>query len=104
MDLKKVKEKNPGWQFSQKISVRASKSVLDAATKSNLDIDSYNLKYAGQIKGKKGAADSAAKQPKLDDKKWRMMRKESVDKPIDSLEDKKVGFFDADGNEIASQG
>lgn len=103
MDLKKVKEKNPGWQFSQKVSGRASKTILDAATKSKLDIDSYNLKYAAQIKNKKGLADASA-QPQLNDKTWRMMKKESVDKPIDSLEDKKAGFYDAEGNEVASQG
>jgi len=103
MDLKKVKEKNPGWQFSQKVSGRASKTILDAATKSRLDIDSYNLKYAAQIKNKKGLTD-AATQPQLNDKTWRMMKKESVDKPIDSLEDKKAGFYDAEGNEVASQG
>ncbi len=103
MDLKKVKEKNPGWQFSQKVSVRASKTVLDASTKSELDIDSYNLKYAGQVKSKTGLTDKTT-QPRLNDKKWRMMKKESIDKPIDSLEDKKAGFYDAEGNEVASQG
>ncbi len=103
MDLKKVKEKNPGWQFSQKVSSRASKTVLNAATKSELDIDSYNLKYAAQIKNKKGLTDTPT-QPQLNDKTWRMMKKESVDRPIDSLEDKKTGFYDAEGNEVASQG
>lgn len=103
MNLKKVKQKNPGWQFSQKVSSRASKTVLDAATKSNLDIDSYNLKYAAQVKNKKGITDNS-KLPLLNDKTWRMMKKESVDKSTDSLEDKKAGFYDAEGNEVASQG
>ncbi len=103
MDLKKVKEKNPGWQFSQKVSSRASKTVLDAATKSGLDVESYNLKYAAQIKNKKGLTD-ASKQPQLNDQSWLMMNKESVDKPIDSLEDRKAGFYDSEGNEVASQG
>ena len=103
MDLKKVEKKNPGWQFSKKVSGRASKTVLENAVKSDLDIDSYNLKYAGQVKTTKGSKDSS-KQPKLNDKKWRMMKKESIEKPVDSPEDKKAGFYDEKGNEVASQG
>lgn len=103
MDLKKVEKKNPGWQFSQKISKRASKTVLDAATQTNLDIDAYNMKYAKQIKSKKVLSDMPGK-TKLNDKKWRMMKKESKYKSTDSLEDPKTGFYDAEGNEVASQG
>ena len=102
MSLKKVKEKNPGWQFSEKISKKASKTVLDAATQSQLDIDSYNMKYAKQVKSKKGASDSGLK--KVNDKNWRMMKKESLEKSTDAPEDTKTGFYDAEGNEVASQG
>ena len=103
MDLKKVKEKNPGWQFSKKISSKAAKSVLDAATKSKLDIDSYNLKYAAKVKSKKRFSETSTS-ASLKDKTWRMMKKESVEKSTDSLEEKKAGFYDAEGNEVASQG
>jgi hypothetical protein len=103
MDLKKVEKKNPGWVFSQKISKRASKTVLDAATQTDLDIDSYNMKYAKQIKSKKALADTPGK-TKLNDKKWRMMKKESKNKSTDSPEEPKAGFFDDEGNEVASQG
>ena len=103
MNLKKVKEKNPGWEFTQKVSSKASKTVLDAATKSDLDINEYNLKYAAQVKNKKAISD-ALLPPLLNDKTWQMMKKESVDRSTDSLEDKKAGFYDAEGNEVASQG
>ena len=103
MDLKKVEKKNPGWQFSQKISKKASKAVLDAATQTDLDIDDYNMKYAKQIKSKKPLSDTPGK-TRLNDKKWRMMKKESKNKSTDSLEDPKTGFYDDEGNEVASQG
>ena len=102
MSVKKIEAKNPGWQFNKKISKRASKSVLNAATKSQLDIDSYNIKYAKQVKSKKGLSDSAPH--KMNDKSWKMMKKESREKFSDLPEDTKTGFYDAEGNEVASQG
>ncbi len=105
MDLKKVKSKNPGWNFTQKISKKASKSVLDSATQSNLDIDSYHNKYVTQVKKKKAVTDSADDQPKLDDKAWKMLIKTSSAQNLtDFTEDPKTGFYDAEGNEVASQG
>ena len=95
MSLKKIEEKNPGWQFTKKISKKASKSVLDASTQSN-------LKYAKQVKSKKAVADAV--QPKLNDKQWKMMKKESKIKSTDLPEDTKTGFYDQEGNEVASQG
>lgn len=102
MSLKKIEEKNPGWQFTKKISKKASKSVLDASTQSNLDPETYNLKYAKQVKSKKRVTDAV--QPKLDDKHWKMMKKESKIKSTDLPEDTKTGFYDQEGNEVASQG
>ena len=83
MSLKKIEEKNPGWQFTKKISKKASKTVVDAATQSNLDPETYNLKYAKQVKSKKAVADAV--QPKLNDKQWKMMKKESKIKSTDLL-------------------
>lgn len=104
MDLKKVKSKNPGWNFTKKISKKASKSVLDSATQSNLDIDTYHNKYVAQVKKKKVTTDSVD-QPKLDDKEWSMLIKTSTEPGLtDFTEDPKTGFYDAEGNEVASQG
>ena len=103
MDLKKIEEKNPGWSFKEKVSAKASKAVLKSAIQSDLDIDSYNQKYVAQVKKKKGFTDTS-KKVKLNDKGWRMVKKEAKERNTDSPEDPKAGFYDAEGNEVASQG
>ncbi len=102
MDLKKVESKNPGWNFSEKVSKKASKAVLDSATKSNLDIESYNLKYAASKK--KRPLKDTIEVKKQNDRNWKMLNKTSKEKLTDAPEESKAGFYDEEGNEVASQG
>jgi len=84
------------------VSAKASKSVLKSVVQSKLDIDSYNQKYVAQEK-KKDFTDSS-KQTKLNDKSWRMVKKETKEKDTDIPEDPRAGFYDAECNEVTSQG
>jgi len=101
--MKKVEDKNPGWSFTEKVSSRASKTVLQQAAQSNLSIDAYKNKYSSQVKSSKAVSDTA-KDKSVNDKGWTMMKKVSTSKNIDTPEDIKAAFFDNEGNEVAAQG
>lgn len=102
MSLKKIKEKNPGFEFSAKASKKASDSVKNASLKSKLDTESYNLKYADQVSAAK-ATDAGEEKKEATDKKWKFLKKTSTNKDIDLTEEAKGSFFDEEGNEVAAE-
>ena len=102
MDLKKIKEKNPGFEFSAKATKKASKSVLENSLKPKLGIDSYNLKYADQVDS---ANDSITKKKhkSVNDKKGKFLKKFSTEQNKDFNEEGKGSMFDEQGNEIFAE-
>ncbi|HEY5968629.1 MAG TPA: hypothetical protein VIU35_11685 [Chitinophagaceae bacterium] len=101
MSLKKIKEKNPGFEFSTKATKKASESVKQTSLKSKLNIDSYNMKYSDQVSSTKDASGEDNKE--VPDKKWKFLKKTSTNKNIDFLEEPKGSFFDEKGNEMAAE-
>lgn len=103
MDLKKIEDNNPGYKYTDKISSRASRTVLDSAVQSQLGFSSYNLKYADKVKiARDNLSPFDAK--KVDDKNWRAVKRSSGDDNIDLPEESKLAGYDENGKERFGQG
>lgn len=102
MDLKKIKEKNPGFEFSAKANRKTSKAVIDSSLKSNLTMDAYKEKYADQASSSKDTSDESEKEPARD-KNWSYLKKITKDENIDFQEEPKASFFNEEGEEEAAE-
>jgi hypothetical protein len=96
MSLKKIKEKNPGVEFSTKASKKASDAVKKNSLTSQLNVDTYNQKYSSQVAKKDSAKESAKK--KLNDKAWKFVQQVPSNKNTDSFKESKGGFYDEKGD------
>ncbi|WP_159478709.1 hypothetical protein [Dyadobacter sp. 3J3] len=104
MDLKKIKEKNPGFEFSVKATKKASESVLQNSIKSRLNINAYNQKYAGTFTSSKDSEDeNQTKSDLVDDSKWRFIKKISTNNNTDFPEEPKSSLFNEHGDEVAAE-
>lgn len=101
MSLKKIIEKNPGFEFSAKASKKASAAVKETSLKSKLNIDSYNIKYTKQSSSSKDSLDEV--QNVTGDKKWKFLKKTSTNKNMDFMEEPKGSFFDENGEEVVAE-
>jgi hypothetical protein len=103
MDLKKIKEKNPGVEFTSQVSKKASKEVLEKSLKTKLSIDLYRDKYADK-KTSTEKSDLDVDEKEGTDKGWTFLKKVSKNKNTDFSEEPKASFFNEEGEEVASQG
>jgi hypothetical protein len=104
MDLKKIKEKNPGFDFSVKGTRKVPEAVLHNALKSKLNIDAYNQKYADTvISSKDSGKEESAKPAPVDDSNWKFIQKVSTNSNVDFPEEPKSSFFDGHGEEVAAE-
>lgn len=102
MDLKKIKEQNPGFEFTTETTKKASESVLQNALKSNLNIESYNIKYSDTVSAKKDSSDTPLHKP-VGDKNWKFLKKVSTNQNTDFFEEPKASLFNESGHEMAAE-
>ena len=102
MSLKKIKEKNPGFEFSSKVSKKASEAVKQTSLKSKLNIDSYNLKFPDQASATSRSGRDEINKDAVD-KKWKFLKKTSRNQSMDSIDEPKGSFYDENGNEMAAE-
>ena len=101
MSLKKIKEKNPGIEFSTKTSKKASDAVKKNSLTSQLTVDSYKQKYSSQVAKKDSAKESAKK--KLNDKAWKFVQQVPSNKNTDSFKASKGGVYNEKGDKMIEE-
>jgi hypothetical protein len=102
MDIKKIQEKNPGFEFSEKATVaaKASQAVLDNSLTSKLTLSQYNLKYSDKASFVKSSATDSGPI----DKGWKSLLKINTNRSnMDGFENPKISFFNEEGEEMIAE-
>jgi len=69
---------------------------------SKLGLDAYNQKYANQVSSSKtGSSDSV--ETKENDQMWKFVKKQSINRSMDAMDEPKGSFFNEEGQEMASE-